>query len=137
MVAASVCAGLAGLFTWLLDMNNAAFMNSAWVHATLFLLVAIFHSGVRWERKTYPVDMTTQETHSAYVAVSNTVIGIAMLVGEGIGVLADVLITGAVIAILGGVSVVAALYVEKMPEVSGLLVQGYLWDFSVEQNESE
>jgi MFS family permease len=119
MVIAAAAAGATGLLTWLLDTMQAAIMNSPWTYALLFLLIAVFHSGVRLGRKIYLVDMASQETRSAYVAVSNTVIGVAMLAGGGVGVLADLCPVSAVIALLGLISLLAALYTARMPEVSG------------------
>ena len=119
MVIASAAAGATGLVTWVLDSADVPLMNGAWTYALLFLLIAVFHSGVRLGRKLYLVDMASQDTRSAYVAVSNTVIGAAMLVGGGVGMLADQFSTGAVIALLGVVSLLAAIYIVRMPDVSG------------------
>jgi len=119
MIIASLAAGVTGLLTWLLDSAGAPIMNNPWTYALLFLLIAVFHSGVRLGRKIYLVDMASQDTRSTYVAVSNTVIGVAMLAGGAVGVLADLFRTSAVIALLGLVSVLAALYIARLPDVSG------------------
>ena len=119
IVIASLAAGVTGLLTWLLDRAGGQIMDSPWIYALLFLLIAVFHSGVRLGRKIYLVDMATQDTRSTYVAVSNTVIGVAMLGGGAVGVLADLFRTSAVIALLGGVSLLAAIYIARMPDVSG------------------
>jgi hypothetical protein len=119
MVIASAAAGVTGLVTWLLDSADVQLMKGAWIYALLFLLIAVFHSGVRLGRKVYLVDMASQDTRSAYVAVSNTVIGAAMLVGGAVGVLADLLSTSAVIALLGAISLLAAIYIARIPDVSG------------------
>jgi len=119
MVIASLAAGVTGLLTWLLDRAGGQIMDSPWIYALLFLLIAVFHSGVRLGRKIYLVDMATQDTRSTYVAVSNTVIGVAMLGGGAVGVLAGLFRTSAVIALLGGVSLLAAIYIARMPDVSG------------------
>ena len=119
MVIASAAAGLTGMLTFLIDSAGGTLMNSPWTNATLFLLIAVFHSGVRLGRKVYLVDMASQDTRSTYVAVSNTVIGAAMLAGGAAGVLADHFRTSAVLALLGLVSILAALYVSRMPDVSG------------------
>jgi hypothetical protein len=103
----------------LLDIAGAPLMSLSWTYALLFRLIAVFHSGVRLGRKVYLVDMATQETRSSYVAISNTVIGLAMLAGGLSGVLADRTGPGPVIALLGVVSLLAALYIARMPEVSG------------------
>ncbi len=119
MVIGAVAAGSVGLATWLFETAGLPFMGSPWTYAGLFLLIAVFHSGVRLGRKVYLVDMATQESRSAYVAISNTVIGAAMLAGGAVGVVADLLQSAAVIALLGGVSLFAALYIARLPEVSG------------------
>ena len=119
MVIASVAAGVTGVLTWLLDSAGVPIMNDPWTYALLFLLIAVFHSGVRLGRKVYLVDMASQDTRSTYVAVSNTVIGVAMLAGGVVGVLADLFRTSAVIALMGLVSVLAALYIARLPDVSG------------------
>ena len=119
MVVASAAAGLTGLLTWLFDAVGGPIMNSPWTYALLFLLIAVFHSGVRLGRKVYLVDMASQDTRSTYVAVSNTVIGAAMLACGAVGVLADLFRTSAVLALLGLVSLLAAIFIARMPDVSG------------------
>lgn len=58
--------------------------------AAVFLL-SIAHAGVRIGRKTHIVDLAGGDNKSAYVALSNTAIGILMLaVGGGVGVLMSV-----------------------------------------------
>jgi MFS family permease len=119
MVVASAAAGVTGLLTWLLDSTGAQVMSSPWTYAFLFLLIAVFHSGVRSGRKIYLVDMATADTRSDYVAVSNTVIGVAMLAGGTVGVLADLFNAGAVLALPGIVSLLAAAFIARLPDVSG------------------
>ena len=119
MIIASAAAGLTGMLTFLIDIAGGTIINSPWIYALLFLLIAVFHGGVRLGRKVYLVDMANQETRSTYVAVSNTVIGAAMLAGGAVGVLADHFRTSAVLALLGLTSMLAALYISRMPDVSG------------------
>ena len=86
--------------------------------AALFLLLSVAHSGVRLGRKVYLVDMATAETRAAYVAVSNTVIGVAMLAAGLIGVLGDVYDAATVILVLAIGSLGAALYALTLADVS-------------------
>jgi hypothetical protein len=76
------------------------------------------HGGVRLGRKVYLVDMASSDNRAAYVAVSNTIIGVLMLVGGVVGLLADFLGTTAIILLLGLLSLAAAIYIRKLPEVS-------------------
>jgi hypothetical protein len=79
----------------------------------------MFHGGVRLGRKIYLVDMASGDNRSAYVAVSNTVIGGAMLLGGAIGVIGDLLSSGAVLGLLGLLSLAAALFIARLRDVSG------------------
>lgn len=51
-----------------------------WLHAVAFLVLAIAHVGVRVARKTYVVDMAGEERRTRYVAISNTAMGVLLLV---------------------------------------------------------
>jgi hypothetical protein len=119
MVLSAAGAGLLGLLTWALERMDGAWLASPLVFATLFLLLNVAHAGVRLGRKVYLVDMATSETRAAMVAVSNTVIGLAMLAGGLIGILADLYDAATVIMVLGVASLGAALYALRLREVSG------------------
>jgi MFS family permease len=54
----------------------------------LFLLLSIIHQGVRLGRKTYVVDITEGNKRSDYIAVSNTAIGLILIV---VGVLGSII----------------------------------------------
>jgi len=118
MAIASAGAGLLGVFTFC-----AAHFDWSWAlgeigFAVIFLLLNVMHGGVRLGRKVYLVDMATAQTRAAYVAVSNTVIGILMLVGGLVGLLGDRFGAAAVLLILGLLSLLAALYARALPQVS-------------------
>jgi hypothetical protein len=76
------------------------------------------HGGVRLGRKVYLVDMATAENRAALVAVSNTVIGVFMLAGGLIGLVGEWLGAAGAVLILGFVSLVAAFYISRLPQVS-------------------
>jgi hypothetical protein len=102
-------------FRWLLDSAGVQIMNTSSTHASLVLMRAVFHSGVRLGHKIYLVDMVSQDTRCAYV----TVIGVAMTRGGAVGVLADLFRTSTVIALLGVAPLLAAIYIVRMPDISG------------------
>lgn len=56
-----------------------------WVAGGAIFIAAVAHHGARVGRKTYLVDMATQENRAAYTAVSNTAIGIVLLLGIALG----------------------------------------------------
>ena len=116
---------IAAFAAGVLDIAVFAFiaLDSPWrvyplTHALLFLALTVFHSGVRLGRKVYLVDLATAQTRATYVAISNTVIGIAMLIGGAIGILADVFAIHYVILGLGMLAMIAAWYSLRLPEVT-------------------
>lgn len=119
MVIAAAGAGVLGLVAWALQAIDAAWLGSVWLHGALFFAIALFHGGVRLGRKVYLVDMADSDTRSSYVAVSNTVIGVMMLAGGLIGVVADLVGTGEVLGLLGILSLLAALFIARLRDVSG------------------
>lgn len=119
MVIAAVAAGMTGIAVWLFESLDMPLLSSVWTWAALFFLISAWHNGVRLGRKVYIVDMSGSETRATYVAVSNTVIGAAMLIGGGIGILADILDTSSVIGLLSLVALLSAVYIRRLPEVSG------------------
>jgi hypothetical protein len=72
-----------------------------WVLPVAYLLLSIAHAGVRIGRKTYLVDMAGGTKRTDYVAVSNTVIGVLLLVTGGVSALASLLSVEAVLILLG------------------------------------
>ncbi len=115
-VAAAV-AGLLGVTTWLIA--DTPLLEHAVSHAVIFLVLNFAHSGVRLGRKIYLVDLATEQNRAALVAVSNTIIGVAMLVVGLVGVFADAVGIAELIFLLGVLSLIATAYAWRMPEVSG------------------
>jgi hypothetical protein len=78
----------------------------------LFVLM-VAYQGVRVGRSTHIVDMADEETRAAYTALSNSVIGILLLVGGLFGLVAEA----------AGVALVLALF-SVMCIGAGILAQG-------------
>lgn len=107
MAAAGGLAALAGLAAATLGWLFAG--GGAWIPymlGALYFALAVAHTGVRLGRKIHLVDMAGSEHRAGYVAVSNTLIGIVLLLGGSIGLLADAVGAVGVVAIF---SVLAAL----------------------------
>ncbi len=118
MAAAAAGAGLLGLFTWAAVTFDWTWATGELGFAAIFLLLNVMHGGVRLGRKVYLVDMASGDNRAAYVAVSNTVIGVLMLAGGLIGLIGDWLGAAATVLMLGLLSLVAAFYIGRLPEVS-------------------
>ena len=75
-----------------------------WTYAVLYFVLALCHTGIRIGRKTYLVDMAPGDERASYVAVSNTVIGVVLLLSGSLGILGTFLSPSEVIlvfAVLG------------------------------------
>lgn len=118
MALAAAGAGVLGLLVSAAAYAELPWLAYGWVHALIFLLLSVMHSGVRLGRKVYLVDMATERTRAAYVAISNSVLGLMMLVGGLVGLLADRFGLATVIALLAAWSLLAAWEVLRLPEVS-------------------
>ncbi|MFN4262703.1 MAG: MFS transporter [Thioalkalivibrionaceae bacterium] len=92
---------------WTLGVDALA----GWVFAVLFFVLGVAHAGVRLGRKTYLVDLGDETNRAAYTAVSNSVIGVLLLVGGFFGLVAQLAGTEVAIlalAVLSGAGVVSA-----------------------------
>jgi hypothetical protein len=118
MANAAAGAGLLGVFTFIAVTLDWPLVTSELGLAAIFLALNVMHGGVRLGRKVYLVDMASGENRAAYVAVSNTVIGVLMLVGGLIGLVGDWLGAAATVLLLGLLSLLAAAYIRGLPEVS-------------------
>jgi hypothetical protein len=72
-----------------------------WIIFIAYLVLSVAHAGVRIGRKTYLVDMAGGTKRTDYVSVSNTVIGVLLLVTGGVSALASLLSVEAVLILLG------------------------------------
>ena len=119
MSGAALLAGVVGIVTWYVSRYYADFKFGVSSAVIVFFLITLSHGAVRLGRKVYLVDMANTDNRAQYVAVSNTVIGIAMLFGGVIGVIADVFNVQTVILILSVIALVAGFYIRRLPDVSG------------------
>ncbi len=92
--------------------------DSQWLYPLFFFLLAIAHAGVRLGRKTYIVDLAGGNKRTDYVSVSNTVIGVVLLLAGGIGALTAFVPVSVVIIILAIMGVTGAILSARLPEVT-------------------
>lgn len=111
-LAALVCLAGGGLSVAGLDSGRLD-----WLYPGLFFVLAIAHSGVRIGRKTYLVDMAGGNKRTDYVAVSNTVIGVLLLVIGGLSALASLVSPAAALLFLAGMGIAGTLSALRLREV--------------------
>jgi MFS family permease len=117
MLAAAVLTSGVGLLTFALDRLAPALAGSAWYLPHAYFVLSVAHSGVRVGRKTYVVNLGTGNQRTDYVAISNSVIGLLLLLAGAVGVLAPLIGNGGVIGVLAGMGLAGALFGLRLPEV--------------------
>ncbi|MEX2333917.1 MAG: MFS transporter, partial [Pseudohongiella sp.] len=98
---------------------NVSATASQWFYPFAFFVLGVSHAGVRLGRKTYLVDMAGGNKRTDYVAVSNTVIGLLLLVSGVLGALAALVSVPLVIVLLGLAGLLGAGLSLRWHEVSG------------------
>lgn len=90
--------------------------HSQWLYPGFFFLLAIAHAGTRLGRKTYIVDLAGGNKRTDYVSVSNSIIGVVLLLAGSLGALTAVLPTTGVILILAAMGLGGAVLSARLPE---------------------
>ncbi|PLY00699.1 MAG: MFS transporter [Desulfuromonas sp.] len=116
-VAGTICGLLALTVTLATTMEWPIIHRAEWYAAVIFVLY-IGHAGVRLGRKTYLIDMATQDNRAQLVAVSNTFIGTVLLAIGGLSTFVSRAGVLNAIAILGLFSFIAAISALAMKNVS-------------------
>ena len=106
-LAAWVTAG-AGLLVFGVASSAPGLLSSGWFLPAAYFILSIAHEGVRVGRKTYVVNLGTGNQRTDYVAISNTVIGVLLLVVGSVGALTPWLGNAGVIALLAMMGLVGA-----------------------------
>ncbi|WP_264753985.1 MFS transporter [Marinobacter sp. ANT_B65] len=93
-------------------------LGNGWFYPLAFFVLSIAHAGVRLGRKTYLVDMAGGNKRTDYTAVSNTVIGILLLVTGGFTALISLISDAAVILVLGLMGLAGTFSALRLKEVT-------------------
>lgn len=107
----AVAAGLNGVFSLglvALILIAPQLASHAWLYLAAYFVLSVCLAGERIGRKTELLDMASPENRAQYVAVSNTVIGVAVL---ALGALTGIASQGnapALLALLASISLLAA-----------------------------
>ncbi|TVR98278.1 MAG: MFS transporter [Wenzhouxiangellaceae bacterium] len=118
MLIAGAGAGLTGLALVASVQLIPGLAESQWPYPLFFFALAIAHAGVRLGRKTYIVDLAGGNKRTDYVAVSNTTIGVVLLLAGSVGALTSVLPVDAIIVLLAAMGLIGAWLSYRLPEVT-------------------
>jgi MFS family permease len=91
-------------------------ISSPFLPVMLFALT-IAHQGVRLGRSVHVVDMADLDNRATYTALSNSVIGLLLLVGGVFGVIAQLFGIGAVLALFAMMAAMAIVAASRLDEV--------------------
>ncbi len=116
MIIAGGGAALVGVLLVVVVESLPMLADSQWLYPLFFFLLAIAHAGVRLGRKTYIVDLAGGNKRTDYVSVSNTVIGVVLLLAGSIGALTVILPISGIILILAGMGLAGAFLSARLPE---------------------
>lgn len=113
-VGTSLCCLLGASLAWL----PGEWTQSIWPYAGVYALLVVVHHGVRLGRKTYLVDIANQDNRALYVALSNTLTGVLMLIVGGImGAFAQWFGSAVLLLILAATAGGAILSAHQLPQV--------------------
>ncbi|MBR9914533.1 MAG: MFS transporter [Algicola sp.] len=117
MTFAVLIASVLGIITFLIMSFSDTLKTTLWIYPVAFFILGIAHGGVRLGRKTYIVDMATGNQRTNYVAVSNTVIGLILLITGGLSALVSIISVEGVILVLSLLGLYGAYRSYQLPNV--------------------
>ena len=117
MIAAALMTSGIGILTFVIARYAGNVAAAAWFLPLAYFVLSVAHSGVRVGRKTYVVNLASGNQRTDYVAISNTIIGVLLLVVGAIGSLAAVIGNAGVIGVLALMGLAGALLGTTLEDV--------------------
>ena len=117
MIAAALLTASLGLGVYALMRLQPGLAETAWLFPAFFFVLGVAHSGVRAGRKTYLVDLAGGVKRTDYVSVSNSLIGLLLLVAGGLTGAATFLAPEELVALLSLLGLAGAGMATTLPEV--------------------
>jgi MFS family permease len=116
MILGALITGSLGVFAFGAETLAPGLARQPWFYPVAFLVLGVAHSGIRLGRKTYVVDLAGGNRRTDYVAVSNSVIGVVLLLLGGLGAVAQVVSVPAVVLGLSLLGLAGAWVGRGLPE---------------------
>lgn len=117
MVSAALITSGIGIVTFVVDRFVPALSATAWFLPVAYFVLSVAHSGVRVGRKTYVVNLASGNQRTDYVAISNTTIGVLLLLVGSVGALAPIISNAGVIGLLALMGLGGAALGAFLPDV--------------------
>jgi len=116
MIAAALITSGIGLLTVLAWHVARPLVATAWFLPLAYFVLSTAHSGVRVGRKTYVVNLAGGNRRTDYVAISNSVIGILLLMVGAVGLLTPLIGHAGVIGVLALMGLAGAALGVTLPQ---------------------
>jgi hypothetical protein len=117
MVVGALITGSLGILAYTVETAAPRLAGQSWFYPVVFLVLSVAHSGVRLGRKTYVVDLGSGNRRTDYVAVSNSVIGVVLLLLGSTGAVAQAFSVPVVILVLSALGLAGAWVSWQLPEL--------------------
>ncbi len=117
MIIAAALTAILGISVFMIDSLQSEWLSLMWVLPLVYFFLSIAHQGVRVGRKTYVVDLAEGNKRTDYVSVSNTLIGVILLLMGLTGTLATFLSISQIILVLSMLGVIGAWMAKTLPDV--------------------
>ncbi|WP_416908244.1 MAG: hypothetical protein ACMVO5_01060 [Polymorphobacter sp.] len=116
LVAAGLLSAVALAVIALIGLSDAS-LGGRWGAAAAIFAAQIAYEGVRQGRKLHLTDMTTDSQRARYTALSNSLIGTALLIGGGAGFVADRIGPAPLLLAFAAMALVGALVAVRLTDV--------------------
>jgi hypothetical protein len=117
MVSAATISGGIGIVVYFVIALAPAIAAQHWFLPSAYFVLSVAHDGVRIGRKTYVIDLAGGNKRTDYVAVSNSVIGVVLLLAGLSGALSTVLSLAQIVLLLSLFGLAGALLGTRLKPV--------------------
>lgn len=117
MIMAAIITSLLGVIVFLIKLFFPNWLDAFWLLPLVYFCLSIAHQGVRIGRKTYVIDLAEGNRRTDYVSVSNSVIGVILLLMGGVGLIGEAFDVSMVILLLSMLGLIGAVLATRLPDV--------------------
>ncbi|WP_432695495.1 MFS transporter [Marinobacterium sp. YM272] len=117
LIVSALITSVLGIVIFAIATFQPGWLSLFWLMPLAYFLLTIAHQGVRIGRKTYVVDLAEGNKRTDYVSVSNTVIGVILLLMGLSGALSAVLDISGIILLLSCLCLGGAALAITLPEI--------------------
>ncbi|PFG55693.1 MFS transporter [Vibrio sp. ES.051] len=118
MVIGATISALLGIALFVYDTWITSSPAFLFVIPLLYFCVCIAHDGIRVGRKTYLIDIAEGDKRTSYVAVSNTVVGVMLLLMSSLGAMANVLSLSSIVLVFSFITLIGVLLAKQLPDIN-------------------